>query len=463
VNNIQYGDILNDGIRYLVNGVEPETKQQVDIQVEKTIDMANTVCPEGCPGGKEAFFIREKNYLDVYPEKSIINVNESTKIFTEQKTATSEMNLSYEDTISFTLQSDNKNLIHYGYLTLNGIDTVHSVTYQEANYGEVKYIAEFQDFEDGTEVHIIAENYENNLIGMTSINVVDKKPKLTIFTPQNKKIYNITATPEMPTIACKAKLSGYDEESTPEAQWECKVSYDYPPGSDEETYTEEEVAFDEDFISEWDLNFNDNATIIGGKVTIKVSAEINAKSYLDSLIVYIRGENPNDDDVTEGLDTGEITMLETETSGFDQFDTEEYAEPNERLPLRSDADEHGWGMCQIDDRWHTITTGLLWEWTANLTYGINYYNTRRNAAENLLETLGDLDIVAEGQTRQSMIDSEAYARYNGGGNARYWNWVEPDPNVPNGYWEASPAMIINGVREYHPLVDRNVGRYLRYY
>ncbi|MFO7888918.1 MAG: hypothetical protein R6V04_01110 [bacterium] len=443
VNSIQYGDILNGGIYYIVNGVEPETKQQVDIQVEKIIDMANTICPEGCPGGKETFFIRGKNYLEVYPEKSIINFNEATKVFTEQKTEDPEINLSYGDTISFTVQSDDKNLIHYGYLTLNGIDTVHSVTYQEANYGEVEYIAEFQDFEDDTEVHIIAENYENNLIGMTSIDVVDKKPQLTIITPQNKKIRNITDTPEMPTIECKAKLSGYNEEKITGTQWECKVSYDYPPGSDEVTYTEE-MAFDEDFISEWDLDFNDSATIIGGKVKIKVSAEINEKSYSDSLIIYIRGENPDDDDVVNELDAGEIALLETEVPNYSQFDTEYYAVPNERLPLRSDTsrndqgeligDLNGWGISQLDDRWHDITTAVLWDWSENLDSGMDYYNQQRDGAENRLENSGHFDTYAEGQTRQSMIDIEGHARYNDGPDGRVWEWVESEGDDEIGYW-----------------------------
>ena len=260
----------------------------------------------------------------------------------------------------------------------------------------------------------------------------------------------------------KAELNGYDETINLTANWTCQVTYDYPPDSNETTFNALQP-FDQNFISAWELDFNNSTSIIGGKVKIKVSAEIEEKIYSDSVIVYIRGENPDEEDVIDGLDNGEITVLETETIDFDQFDTEDYADPNEGLPLRSDIDSTGWGLCQIDQGSHHITTAILWNWRANLDYGMDYYNEMRDGAETRLENTGNLDTPADGQTRQSMIDSEGYARYNGGPSARYWSWLKPTRTNPVAHWIINPTAIRRGSRKPNPDIRKNVGNYLDNY
>ena len=74
--------------------------------------------------------------------------------------------------------------------------------------------------------------------------------------------------------------------------------------------------------------------------------------------------------------------------------------------------------------------------TENLDWSLNYYNGRRNLSEGHLEnTGGNLNNPISGQTRQSMIDFEGYAKYNGGDSAQVWEWVPPDEdnNIP-GHW-----------------------------
>lgn len=164
----------------------------------------------------------------------------------------------------------------------------------------------------------------------------------------------------------------------------------------------------------------------------------------DSIIFFIRGTNPSNSVVVGELDAGETALLETEVPNYSQFDTEYYTIPNENLPLRSDTsrneqgelkgDLHGWGISQLDDRWHDITTDILWDWTENLDSGMDYYNQQRDGAENRLENSGHFDTFAEGQTRQSMIDIEGHARYNDGPDGRVWEWVEPTRTNPAGHW-----------------------------
>jgi|GEM_PF-5821087 len=278
--------------------------------------------------------------------------------------------------------------------------------------------------------------------------------------PKANEIYYITPSPTMPTLECRAKLSGNNLKDNYMANWECKLEYHYPPGSDERMYSEDNF-FDSNYISNWGLNFNNSVPIIGGNVNIKVSTLINSKIYSDSVRIYIRGENPSSAVVLNGLDNGEIAMLRTESSNLAQFDTENYDTPHIGLPLRG-ADSHGWGLCQIDDRSHRITTALLWDWTANREYGLNYYNQQRDRARARLESIGHLDTPAEGQTWQSMIDSEGYARYNGGPSARYWEWVEPRRKTP-GHWIAFPTTLKSGERKFNPVLWNNVSHYIRNY
>lgn len=149
---------------------------------------------------------------------------------------------------------------------------------------------------------------------------------IVLETPKNEEIKYITATPTMPSIKCKAKLSGKDLMGNYLAHWECQVKYEYPPGSAERNYTEEKF-FDSNLISEWDLNFNNSEIIIGGEAKIIVSTTIEGKVYSDSVRFHIRGQNPADAEVLHGLDRGEIAMLRTESTNLDQFDTENYAVP----------------------------------------------------------------------------------------------------------------------------------------
>ena len=94
----------------------------------------------------------------------------------------------------------------------------------------------------------------------------------------------------------------------------------------------------------------------------------------------------------------------------------------------------------------------------------NYYNQQRNGAQSRLESIGHLDTPAESQTRQSMIDSEGYARYNAGPSAQYWSRVEPDQNVPNvGYWIANPTVVRNHRRILLDDLGIHVSNYLANY
>ena len=141
----------------------------------------------------------------------------------------------------------------------------------------------------------------------------------------------ISATPLMPLLEFDAELDGYDAAPLCMAEWTCQISYDDPPGSDSVSYTDEtpfksKVPYDSTLIAEWELDLSDSL-IIGGKATVVVSATLEGNVYTDTLEHYIRDENPDDGDVIDGLDTGEKTVVETESDGFSQFDRENYAKP----------------------------------------------------------------------------------------------------------------------------------------
>ncbi|MGD8778345.1 MAG: hypothetical protein PVH88_05220 [Ignavibacteria bacterium] len=302
---------------------------------------------------------------------------------------------------------------------------------------------------DGSELKILE--------GEEKLYIIEEKDSLTIISPEEEdEIYYITNTPEMPSITCRAEFSGDNIPENQTANWSCSVAYDYPPGDDEETYNAE-IVFGSDNITEWNLNFNNSEIIIGGKATIIVTTTVDDEEYADTIVVHIRGENPEDATVIALTDDGEQAMIETEVPSYSQFRTENYDEPNERLPIRG-GDRHGWGMCQLDDRSHTITTALLWDWTANFEYGTNYYNQQRNGAERRMNDDINLHGPIAGQTRQSMIDIEGYARYNGGPSARVWRWIPATERNP-GRWVRNVTAIRNGVRRYNPDIDEHAGNY----
>ncbi len=277
---------------------------------------------------------------------------------------------------------------------------------------------------------------------------------------QEPFIYWISQTPTMPTIQLRAVRTGFWNLTGETANWTCTLTYNYPPGSDTQTYNGETIFYDRD-ITEWNLNFNDSDPIIGGEAIITVTATVDGKQYADTIVVYIRGENPTPADVEARTeDHGQFTMVETESNVM-QFHTENYAEPNEGLPLRSGADNGtGWGLCQLDQGSHPIYTSTLWDWTANLQQGLNYFNQQRDGAERRLNNDIHLHGPIAGQTRQSMIDYEGYAKYNGGPSAQVWEWVPPDEdnNIP-GHWIRYVTTLQHGERLYNQSVDIHVGHY----
>lgn len=142
--------------------------------------------------------------------------------------------------------------------------------------------------------------------------------------------------------------------------------------------------------------------------------------------------------------------------------------------MRSDIDLTGWGLCQIDQGSHDITTAILWDWIENLSSGMTYYNNQRDGARNRLTNIGHLDTPAGNQPQQSMVDSEGYARYNDGPDGQFWEWIGLTQNNQdeNGRWIQNATHLVrdcdeNGnerwVRESADVLKGNVRRYLRYY
>ena len=297
--------------------------------------------------------------------------------------------------------------------------TLVGITYGEAKAGNVKYIADGEEPDGPKQIVItVVKSDDASINGSRSVVVKGKTPELSIIKPENNNIYYISGTPEMPVFTCRAQLLNYSYTTTLTVNWSCRVSYNYPPGSDEVVFTGIKQ-FNQNNLSDWNLNFNDNETIIGGKATIKSAVTINGKEYVDSVVVYIRGENPDRFTVTEGLSNGIEALAETESENgkFNQFSTESYATPNDRLPLRG-GDLHGWGLCQIDDRWHTITTSILWDWTANLDKAKEIFDSWETQSLSELQA----QVSVGNEIPQLVLDCQKYAHYQGGTIAGAYVW-----------------------------------------
>jgi len=343
--------------------------------------------------------------------------------------------------------------------------------------GHVRFVADGDSAGETSKVSIEVFQMDNpEMQGEGEITIAPKVYSLKILSPKKETIHKITDTPKMPKIECKVKLSGKELRDSFIVNWKCKVEYNYPPGSDEATFTEK-APFDLNYISKWNLDFKNSETIIGGKVKIYARTTIEGNEYVDSVKVYIRGTNPTREMVLNNGadDEAERAMLRCESGLLGhQFATEYYDFPNEFLPLRSDTstnrdgelvgDLTGWGMCQLDQGSHTITTAILWDWTANLDEGLIYYNARRRAAENRIGGLIDLHGVSGSVTREGMIGSEAYAQYNGGPDATCWHWIVNRQN-PEGIWITGATNPTAGDTDIGSAEDvqGNVERYLGYY
>jgi len=430
-NGVTYAFAKAGGVKFLADGEMPDRIETVNIKVWKKDD------PD--MEGEASLVVKPViHYFQVLANPDTICYSNTSTITVQGKdNDNNNVDLTDDTFLLFELDLIGSRLGH-----LIGYDE-NGVSYGYAKAGGVKFVANGEMPNSIETVNIKVQGKDNPEVEGEGKVLVKPNIKLEILKPSAEEIRYITAKPEMPVIPCEAKLSGYSGGENPIINWECKVKYDYPPGSDEATFTEQ-ILFNSDYISEWNLNFNDSDTIIGGKATLKVMTTIENHLFQDSIIYNIRGDNPDDGDVINKLDAGEIALLKTEVPNYSQFDTEYYAVPNEWLPLRSDTcrnsqgklvgDLHGWGITQLDDRWHTVTTAILWDWTLNLDSGMTYYNQGRDSAECRLVNSGHFDTYAEGQTRQSMIDIEGHAQYNDGPDGQVWEWIESEGDDEIGHW-----------------------------
>ena len=315
---------------------------------------------------------------------------------------------------------------------LTGYDSS-GVTYGFVKSGGVKYKADGEkpDSLDYAKI-AVQQRDDSGIAGEGELVVLKSSIKLKILQPPAKKIHKITAKPKMPVIPCKAKLSGYSGGGNHVVNWECKVRYDYPPGSDEATFTKQ-IPLDSVYNSEWNLNFDNSAKIIGGKATLKVKTTIAGQLLQDSTIFYIRGENPNPSTVKKGLSNGIEALVETESAGtYHQFGKETYATPNEGLPVNAGKD---WGMCQINSDAHTISTELLWDWTANLAKGRAIFTGWARNLANI--DFNNMNLPPNTNIPQLVLDCQTYAHYQGGTIAGAYQWI-PD-STGTGQWIHNPT------------------------
>jgi len=280
------------------------------------------------------------------------------------------------------------------------------------------------------------------------LNVAYTPPKLKITEPEKEKIVDINSDPSMPEIYCKI-----GENSTFEGKnisWKSKIEYNCSGHTGEAEYTKTKSYQESKNGWNWDLSEYDQ--IIGGEVTLSAKTTVEGEEFSDEITIYIRGENPEQSEVEAELSTtGEKAVLATENNEIDwnQFSTENYSDPSEGLPRVVNAD---WGVASINSYWHDITTGILWDWTANVDKGIEIFDNNESAARTDLQNQSPPNT----NIPQKILDCEKYAKYQGGGDAGAYEWSVPEGAPPSdGHWEHNPTnpegseeLVVNGNNNY---------------
>ena len=205
--------------------------------------------------------------------------------------------------------------------------------------------------------------------------IIEDEPDFEIVSPVNEHIFYISEIPEMPdSVFCKIKKNS--PLSDQDIDWKCKINYECTTrnsGSIESSMTKNYEESTEGFI--WDLGDQ----IIGGDMTITANVTVNDSTYCDTVLCFIRGQNPETNTIRNRIDNELEAILMVE-HGQDrewlQFTRELYDVPEDNLPLQSDWDNGtGWGICQVDEASGTnvITTSVLWDWTGNINGGTEYW------------------------------------------------------------------------------------------
>jgi len=254
-------------------------------------------------------------------------------------------------------------------------------------------------------------------------------PTLVIDQPTASTRFNISATPTMPTVNCRARITGLTHDPTPNTDFSWQIQVTEAVTSD--SCASSRIGNCSSTVSQnnvrggnWRPAFS---AIQGGRAVITAAANVGGTALSTSVTVDIRGTNPGAASITAqcggaGTDADRVTCHE---SGRRQFD----GNGNPLLGPGGDV-----GVMQLCNP--AATCSQRWNWSGNVNAGVALLGQKRNGATAYLNT----HVVAGNYpnspnlSNAAVLQRETLQRYNGG---RYWRWNTAtnrwDPNPPNNY------------------------------
>jgi parallel beta-helix repeat protein len=235
-----------------------------------------------------------------------------------------------------------------------------------------------------------------------------KKIEVKIVSPKKGEIFFINPAPKMPIINCKAQISGISPDPTyvSEFSWEANLSYTWKHRGE---LRFQSFLFKERVIGgSWTPDFG--SIIMGGDMKITVAITIGGIKYEDSILIEIRGENPNKEAVKAELGELKYQILAYMESKpkWCQFD-------KKGLPIFGPPS--GYGLMQLDP---PPSYKEIWDWKADVKAGKEHFDEDIEAAKGYAAYVRNYYGGKEPVTdlSEEQIFRQAYYSYNAG--RAYW-------------------------------------------
>ncbi|UCM88055.1 hypothetical protein [Streptomyces marincola] len=234
----------------------------------------------------------------------------------------------------------------------------------------------------------------------------------------------IDATPRMPSVVCRARVTGIVPDPTPTTAFDWLIEIIEPQRRGTcasagvlcgyQEYGRAVVG------GSWQPGL---AEIRGGEARIRASATVGGTRVEAETRVTIIGTNPSRAAVRAlcGGAATDIARIACHESGMEQFGGNGFP----KLGPGGDT-----GIMQLCNP--AASCDERWNWKANVDRGIALFNQHKGAARQHLNahTIDGKWPNDKGMTKEQMLQREAIKRFNGG---QYWTW-----DATNSMWLAQP-------------------------
>ncbi len=248
---------------------------------------------------------------------------------------------------------------------------------------------------------------------------------IVINSPARNTRINIDATPRMPSILCRAGITGVTPDPTPSTDfsWSAVITETVAHGGCASSRVGRcQLTLPAAAVrgGSWTPAF---PSIQGGEVVITVSATVGGARLTATVNVQIRGTNPAPAAITArlggaGTAADRIACNESHRRQFD----------GTGMPLLGTGGDVG--IMQLCNP--AATCGERWDWTANVAAGLALLAQKQTAATHHLNhhRVGVHYPNDAGLIDADVVLRETIQRYNGGA---YWQWDQT-----HSQWHASP-------------------------